>query len=417
MSTRRGVLIGLGATLAAPMALRGQELARIVVVGGGFGGATAARWLRRHGLDVTLIEPVARFFTCPFSNLYLGGLRDWDSLGHGYDGLRRAGVKVIHARALDVTDGQVVLDNGDRLGWDRLVLSPGIDMRWDALPGYDRAASASVPHAWQAGAQTRLLWQQLRAMPDGGLFVMTIPEGAYRCPPGPYERAGMVAHYFASEKPRSKMLLLDSKDKFPKQGLFQQGWAALYGDMIEWVGLSDDGQVVQVDAAMKEVTTAFGTHHRADVLNVIPPQKAGAIADAAGVSDASGWVPVHGGTFAAQQVPGIYVLGDAAQASPMPKSGFCANAQGKLVAAAIAADLAGTAPPQASFANTCYSMVGPDYAISVAGVYASDGARIVEIADAGGVSPLDADARFRAAEARFAAGWYASITAEIWGDA
>lgn len=419
--TRRLVLAGMGAALAAP-ALRAQGARhRILVVGGGFGGATAARYLLKRDpmLEVTLVEPLQTYVTCPFSNLYLGGLRDWASLSHGFDDLRRLGVRVVHDRvqAIDAGQRQAVLSDGTRIGWDRLILSPGIDIRWSALEGYDETAAELAPHAWKAGPQTQLLQRQLAEMPDGGTFVMVIPEGAYRCPPGPYERASMVAHYFKTHKPASKILLLDGKDKFSKQGLFQQGWAALYGPMIEWVGLSGDGQVVRVDAARKEVETAFGTIHRADVLNVIPPQQAGQIAAQAGVTDASGWAPVKGGSFASALVEGVHVLGDATIASPMPKSGFAANTQAKVAVAAILAELAGQPLPQASYANTCYSLIGPVYGISVAGVYRAEGDAIVEIPDSGGVSPMDAPAAFREAEARYGEGWYASICRDIWGTA
>ncbi|MFT3688797.1 NAD(P)/FAD-dependent oxidoreductase [Paenirhodobacter sp.] len=421
MTTRRQVLAGLGA-LALPSVARAQGAAHVVVVGGGFGGATAARYLRRLSPEVriTLIDPTRRFFTCPFSNLYLGGLRDWDSLGHGYDGLRAAGIAVLHTTAQDIDTAQrrVTLADGGALDYDRLILSPGIDIRWNALAGYDRAAGEIALHAWKAGPQTQALRAQLLAMEDGGTFVMSITDGAYRCPPGPYERASMVAHYFKTHKPKSKILLLDSKDSFSKQALFRQGWTALYGDMIEWVGQSDDGQVARVDAAAREVETTFGTIHRADVLNVVPPQQAGRIAERAGVTDATGWVPVRGRTFESARVPGVYVVGDATIAAPMPKSGFCANVQAKVAAAAIAVDLAGGSiadPPPAQFLNTCYSLVGQDWGISVAGVYRTEGDAIVEVA--GGVSPLDADAAFRRAEADYGAGWYASITADIWGTA
>lgn len=424
MATRRHVLGAIGAgvgALALPAIARAQTAAHVVVIGGGFGGATAARYLRRLAPDlrVTLVEPQDRFATCPFSNLYLGGLRDWDSIVHGYDGLRAERIDVVHARADDVKVAArtVALSDGTRLGWDRLVLSPGIDFRWGRLAGYDEAAAERAPHAWKAGPQTRLLRAQLEAMEDGGTFVMVVPEGAFRCPPGPYERASMVAHYFKTHKPRSKIIILDSQDKFSKQALFQQGWQALYGDMIEWVSQTDDGLVVEVDAAALEAITAFGTRHRADVLNVIPPQQAGLIAERAGVTDETGWVPVRGETFEALAAPGIHVLGDATIAAPMPKSGFCANAQAKVAAAAITAGLAGREPPPASFANTCYSLIGPGWGISVAGVYRAENGKVVEVEGAGGVSPLEAGAAFRRAEADYGAGWYASICADIWGAA
>ena len=423
-TTRRDMLLAIGAAtgaLALPGIVRGQGVAHVVVVGGGFGGATAARYLRRRNPDlrITLVEPQERFATCPFSNLYLGGLRDWDSITHGYDGLRAAGIEVVHARAEDVDTAArtLTLDDGARLDWDRLVLSPGIDFRWGELPGYDEAAVELAPHAWKAGPQTRLLRNQLEAMEDGGTFAMVVPQGAFRCPPGPYERASMVAHYLKTHKPRSKILILDSQDKFSKQPLFQQGWQALYGDMIEWIGQSDDGMVVEVDAAAREAVTAFGTRHKADVLNVIPPQKAGLIAERAGVTDDTGWVPVVADRFESARVPGVFVLGDATIAAPMPKSGFAANTQAKVAAAAITADLTGREVPPASFANTCYSLIGPGYGISVAGVYRAEDGKVVEIEGSGGVSPLEAGPEFRQAEADYGAGWYAAICADIWGAA
>jgi len=415
---RRQLLLG-AASLASPAIVRAQGAsARVVVVGGGFGGATVARYLRAWApqAQVTLVEPAAHFVTCPFSNHYLAGLRSWGSISHGYDGLRAAGVRVVHALAEDVDSQRrcVRLHTGQDLYWDRLVLSPGVDMRWGALEGYGQAAAELAPHAWKAGAQTLLLRRQLQAMPDGGVFVMVIPDNPFRCPPGPYERASLVAHYLRRHKPRSKLLLLDAKNNFSKKELFLQGWKALYGGMLEWISLAHDGQVVRVDAHRREVETAFGALHRADVLNVIPPQKAGLIAERAGVLDANGWAPVRADNFASRQVDGIHVLGDAALAGPIPKSGFAANNQGKVVAAALAAELAGQAAPTAWYANTCYSLLAPGYGISVAGVYRALDGRLAELPHSVGVSPLDAPAAHRAAEARHGAAWYAAISADIW---
>ena len=418
---RRQVLLGAAASLAAPAIVRAQGAsARVVVVGGGFGGATVARYLRRWApqVQVTLVEPATRFVTCPFSNHYLAGLRSWDSISHGWDGLRAAGVQLVAARADDVNTQQhtLRLETGDILRWDRLVLSPGVDMRWGALEGYDEAAAELAPHAWKAGAQTQLLRRQLEAMPDGGVFVMVIPDNPFRCPPGPYERASLVAHYLQTHKPRSKVLLLDAKNNFSKKELFLQGWKDLYGSRVEWVSLAQDGQVVRVDARALEVETAFGAVHKADVLNVIPPQKAGLIAERAGVTNASGWAPMRGDDFAALQVQDIHVLGDAALAGPMPKSGFAANNQGKVVAAALAAHFSGNNAPTAWFANTCYSLMAPGYGISVAGVYRAENGRIVDLPHSVGVSRLDAPPAYRAAEAHAGADWYAAISADIWGE-
>ncbi len=425
--SRRQLIKGLGAASllplaasAAPFAIGGQSAGQVIVVGGGFGGATAAKYLKRANpaIEVILVEPAETFYTCPFSNLFLGGLRDMRSIAHGYDELTdRYGVRVIHATAEDIDSAarKVTLSTGRVLEYDRLVLSPGIDIRWNALEGYDEAAAEKAPHAWKAGAQTELLRRQLEEMEDGGTFVMVAPANPFRCPPGPYERASLIAHYFSEYKPKSKVLILDAKDNFSKQGLFMEGWERLYGDHIEWVGLSDDGRVTRVDADTLEVETEFGTVHRADVLNVIPPQKAGWIAERAGVVDASGWVPVKAETFESQQVEHIYVVGDATVAAPMPKSGFCANAQAKVVAAAIAASLESRSAPQAYWTNTCYSLVGPDYGISVAGVYRVQEGVIAEVEGAGGVSPADAPSATRALEAEYAVGWYNAICQDTWG--
>lgn len=426
--SRRNLVKGIGAvgavTAVSGCATIGRNRrvdGRVVVIGGGFGGATAAKYIKRANpyIDVTLIEPAQTFYTCPFSNLYLGGIRQFNEIGHGYDELRNDyGVTVIHTMAEDVDPvaHTVQLANGQSLDYDRLVMSPGIDMRWNAIEGYDEAAAELAPHAWKAGSQTQILKRQLEMMPNGGLYIMVAPPNPYRCPPGPYERASMVAHYFSQRKPRSKVLILDPKDAFSKQGLFTDGWDQYYGDTIEWVGLSNDGRVTRVDAARREVETEFGTRHQANVLNVIPPQKAGWIADRAGVTDASGWVPVKAATFESQLADDVFVVGDATVAAPMPKSGFCANSQAKVAAAAIAASLDSRDAPRPYFTNTCYSLVAPDYGISVAAIYNlnSDGL-IQAVEGAGGLSPREAPASLRVAEAQNAHSWYDAICQDTWG--
>lgn len=424
--SRRTLLKGLGAASLLPLVsacsstgLSSSSAGRVVVVGGGFGGATAAKYIKRFNpsIDVTLVEVNRKFYTCPFSNLVLAGERSLDAIAHDYTELKEVyGVRVIHARAEDVDPvaHTVRLSTGNTLAYDRLVLSPGIDFRWNAIEGYDEAAAQLAPHAWKAGPQTTLLRQQLEAMEDGGTFVMTVPDNPFRCPPGPYERASLVAHYLSKHKPKSKVLILDAKDSFSKQGLFAQGWRELYGDRIEWVSLSNDGKVTRVDAERLEVETEFGTRHKADVLNVIPPQKAGIIAERAGVTNAGGWVPVKPQTFESELVEDIYVIGDASIAAPMPKSGFSANAQGKVVAAAIVASLAGFDPVNPVWSNTCYSLLSPDYGITVADVYRLENNQLVA-APGGGVSPIEASADFRKAEADYAHGWYEAIAQDTWG--
>lgn len=412
-----GKATAAGAALMLAPAYASGAAGKVVVIGGGFGGATAAKYIKRRNpaIDVTLIEPAKTYYTCPFTNLYFGGLRTFEQQGHSFDELRSMGVRVIHdfASGVDAGGKKVSLAGGDTLPYDKLLLSPGIDFRWNALEGYDEAAAELAPHAWKAGDQSVLLKKQLDAMRDGGTFVMAAPANPFRCPPGPYERVSMVAHYLKHNKPKSKILILDSKDAFSKQGLFQAGWSRFYGDLIEWVPMSKDGKVVRVDAANLSVETEFGEIHKGDVLNVIPPQKAGAIAEIAGVTNESGWVPVKHETFESELVPDVYVVGDATVASPMPKSGFSANAQAKVAAAAIVNALAGKPPAQASFSNTCYSLIAPDYGISVAHTYLLKDGKIAEAS--GGVSPADADDTFRKLEAEYGVSWYQAIALDSWG--
>jgi sulfide dehydrogenase [flavocytochrome c] flavoprotein subunit len=271
-----------------------------------------------------------------------------------------------------------------------------------------------LPHAWQAGAQTELLRRQLEAMEDGGTVVMTVPANPYRCPPGPYERASLIAHYLKTRKPRSKLLVLDAKDAFSKQRLFEAAWAALYPGLLEYVPLSGGGRVTGVDVAAREVVTEFGNHAGA-VVNVIPPQRAGALAQIAGAADRSGWCPVDPASFESRLLPNIHVIGDACIAGAMPKSAFAANAQARVCADAIARLLRGATVPEPRLLNTCYSLVAPGYGISVAGVYRPAEGVLADIPGAGGTSPLDAPASFREAEASYAEDWFETITADAFG--
>ncbi len=401
------------------IAQAGKSSGRVVIVGGGFGGASCAKYLSRiaPGVEVTLVERNTKFITCPFSNAVLGGLYDIDFITQGYDALRNVhGVNVVHdnATAIDPSAKKVVLAGGTALEYDHLVVSPGIDFQWGAIEGYDEAASEIIPHAWKAGPQTLLLRRQLEQMRDGGVVIIAPPKNPFRCPPGPYERASMIAHYLKQAKPKSKILIYDAKNKFSKQPLFEQGWQELYPGMIEWIKESDGGDIERVDAKAMTVYPTFGDPQKADVINLIPPQKAGAIANAAGLSNDDGWCMVNQRTFESSVHKNIHVIGDAAIANPMPKSGFAASSQGKVCAMAIAASLSGQKMPDPSYVNTCYSLVGPRYGISVAAVYRLGEEGIVSVKGAGGTSPADAPDAFRQDEARYALGWYESITSDIW---
>lgn len=413
-TTRRAVI---GGVLAMPLVARAAASARVVVIGGGFGGASAARALLAGDptLSVTLVEANATYTSCPFSNEVIAGLRPIAAQQFGMEGLSRAGITVVQGMAVgvDAVARRVTLGDGAVLGYDRLVLSPGVDLNHAALPGYSEAAAEVLPHAWKAGAQTLLLKAQLEAMDDGGVVVISVPANPYRCPPGPYERASLIALYLRTAKPRAKLIILDAKDVFSKQKLFQQAWRRLYPN-LEWVSQSDGGTVVSVDATARVFRTDFG-ETKADVGNVIPPQRAGRIAQAAGVADKSGWCPVDPNSFESRLVPGIHVIGDAAIAGAMPKSAFAANAQAKVCAQAILRALRGEAPSEARLLNTCYSLAAPGYGFSVAGVYRPVGGQLVEIEGAGGPSPLDASPEVLAREAAYGEAWYGAITHEAFG--
>jgi sulfide dehydrogenase [flavocytochrome c] flavoprotein subunit len=417
--TRRNVVRGIAATAASltlPSPLFAQSAARVVVVGGGFGGAGCARALRRIDpkLNVTLIEPNRTFTACPFSNEVIAGLRGLETQQFNYDRISAEGVTVIVLAAIriDPHAHTVGLADGSSIAYDRLVLAPGIDLRFDALPGYDEAAALKMPHAWKAGEQTILLRRQLEAMDDGGLVALAAPAGPSRCPPAPYERASLIAYYLKTAKPRAKVLILDAKDAFPQQRLFENAWKELYPGMIERVSLSQGGRVVSVDPATRTIVTDFG-NYAADVANVIPPQKAGRIAEIAGAADHTGWCPIDPVTFASKLVPDVHVIGDASIAGGIPKSASAANAEAKASAAAIVSLLAGNPPPVPRLVGACYNTVAPGYAFSLTGIYSPRDGMFAEIE--GQTSPVDAPPEIRKREAETAQSWYRSITAETFG--
>jgi sulfide dehydrogenase [flavocytochrome c] flavoprotein chain len=419
LSARRRTLLKLTAAAAlAPAVVRAQGAAKVVVVGGGFGGAVCARTLKTMApaLGVTLVEPNKTYTACPFSNEVIAGLRDIKQQEFSYEAIARSGVAVapLIAVAVDANTKTVTLGDGTKLFYDRLVVAPGIDLDWKALPGYDEAAAEKMPHAWKAGAQTALLRRQLEAMEDGGVVVISVPAAPYRCPPAPYERASQIAWYLKAKKPRSKVLLLDSKDSFSQQRLFQAAWTKLYPDMIEWMPLSQGGNVTSVDPSTRTFNTDFDKH-KADVANVVPPQKAAAVAQAAGVADRTGWCPVSSVAFESTLQPEIHVLGDAALMGAMPKAAFSANAQGKVCAAAIVDLLAGRTPAEPRLVSACFNLAAPDYGFSIVGVYRPEKGQLLEVPGAGGTSPIDGDSALRAQEARYAEAGFRVLTAETFG--
>jgi sulfide dehydrogenase [flavocytochrome c] flavoprotein subunit len=419
LPTRRDVARGLAASSAAlafPCPSFAQAAARVVVIGGGFGGASCARALKKFPkLDVTLVEPKTFYFACPFSNEAIAGLRDFEAQQFTYDTIAAEGVTVAGQTAVKVDAGArtVGLADGTSLGYDRLVLSPGIELRFDALPGYDQAAATKMPHAWIGGEQTLLLRRQLEAMDDGGTVVLAVPAAPLRCPPAPYERASLIAHYLKTKKPRSKVIILDAKDGFSQQRLFEQAWKELYPDMIERVALSQGGRVTSVDPATNTIITDFG-NYTADVANVIPPQKAGRIAEISGAADNTGWCPIDPVTFESRLVPNVHVIGDACIAGAIPKSASAANAQAKACAAAVVSLLAGKAPEPPRLTGACFNTVAPGYAFSLSGVYSPKDGLFNEV-QGGSTSPLDAPREVRTQEAETALQWFTTITANTFG--
>ena len=393
---------------------------RVVVVGGGAGGATAARYLRMNdpSISVTLIEANPNYHTCFMSNEVLGGDRKIESIRFNYAGLKKRGVNVVQdtVTAIDAAARKVMTASGKTFEYDRAIVSPGIDFKYEAIQGYSAEAAETIPHAWKAGPQTTLLRKQLEGMKDGGLFVLVAPPDPFRCPPGPYERASQVAHYFKRHKPKSKILILDAKDAFSKQGLFTAGWAKLYPGMIEWVAGSKGGTVSGIDVKGMTVDAALDKH-KGDVINLIPAQKAGKIASDAGLTNDKGWCPVNVQTFESSIHKGIHVIGDAAIATEMPKSGYAANSQAKVAAQAVIDLLNGREPGTPSYINTCYSILGKDYAVSVAAVYTLNKAenKIVGVKGAGGLTPKDASPADLKREVSYAHSWFNNITQDMFG--
>lgn len=420
MTINRRTFIGTvaaAATLAAPMVRAQGGKPRVIVVGGGAGGATAARYIAKDSngeIDVTLIEPTRAYYTCFFSNLYLGGFREMDSLGHSYGGLAGDyGVNVLHdwATGVDRDARTVTTAGGHTLPYDRLILSPGIDFVDGAVPGWDASAQNAMPHAYKAGSQTELLRAQIMAMPEGGTYAMVAPPNPYRCPPGPYERVSMVAHLLKQINPTAKILIADPKEAFSKQALFQEGWSRHYSGMIDRIGPDFGGGNVEVDPAAMTLSID-GVVENVDVCNVIPAMKAGRIADIAGITEGN-WAPVNAADLSSKMDENIHVLGDSAAQGDMPKSGFSANSQAKVCAMAVRGALTGSNVFPARFSNTCWSLIDTNDGVKVGATYEATDEKIAKVD--GFVSQTGEDAALRQATYEESIGWYEGITSDMFG--
>ncbi len=413
-------LTSVAGAIGLPMISRSAgSTAQIVVVGGGYGGATAAKYLKRYvpNSDVVLIEKNTDYYSCVFSNEVLSGESSMESIKFTYEGLAKRTINVVHALAteIDPNKKQVKTSMGKAFNYDYCVLSPGVSFNWGVIEGYDEAAAEKMPHAWKAGPQTVLLRKQLESMKDGGVVMIVAPPNPYRCPAGPYERAAQIAHYLKYHKPRGKVIIMDSKHTFTKQTLFMDGYKKHYGDMIEWRSPVDGGKVIGVDVDAGTLITDSDEYKPA-VANVIPPQRAGELALKVDLADDSGWCPVDQRTFESKKYDDIFVIGDAADAGEMGKSGYGASSHAKICAAAIAARITGIEQPEPSYLNTCYSLITPEHAISVAMVYKlNDKGTIVGVEGAGGTSPRYAPEWVREREANYARGWFKNMTSDAFG--
>ena len=420
--TRRnfGLLAAAGtASLAMPYYARAQGKPRAVVIGGGAGGATAARYMAKDAgedLDVTLIEANPQYTTCFFSNLYLGGYRSFESLTHGYDTLAsNYGITVVNGMAdtIDRDAGTVVMADGSTVPYDRLIVAPGIDLIYDSVPGYSQEAAEIMPHSWKAGPQTQLLKARLDAVENSQQIVMVAPPNPYRCPPGPYERVSMMAHLLKEKGfTDAKIIVIDPKDKFSKQALFEEGWARHYPGMVEWYGPDVHGGIKGVNPQTGEVETDLDTF-KGVLVNVIPAQQAGVIAARAGLTDDSGFCPIDAKSMRSTADENIFVIGDASIAGDMPKSAFSANSQAKVAAMAVRGDLTGSKVFPAKYSNTCWSLIETNDGVKVGAQYAPADEKIASTSSF--ISQTGEDAALRQATYEESVGWYKGITADIFG--
>ncbi|NJL50296.1 MAG: FAD-dependent oxidoreductase [Blastochloris sp.] len=408
-----GALAAAG-LLAMPGVLRAQAKPRLVVIGGGPAGATVAKYVAKDSqgaIDVTMIEPLDKFTTCFHSNLFIGGFKTWESLQHPYK-LETYGVKHVRqmAAAIDRDKKEVRLADGSTLGYDRLVVAPGIDVKFDSVPGWSQEAAEIMPHAWKPGPQMLLLKKQIDALEDGATIVMIAPPNPYRCPPGPYERVSCMAHTLkAKGHTKSRIVIIDPKDKFSKMALFLDGWQKHYPGMVEWMDPKMHGGLKEVDPSAMTVTTDLETI-KANLVNVVPAQGAGRIARDAGLVNETGYCPIDAANMKSKADPDIFVLGDAAIAGAMPKSAFAANSHAKVVAMMVRSELAGSRAFPARYNNTCWSMIETNDTVKIGGRYEAKDGAIAEIE--GFVSKLGESEEVRRQTSEENLGWYSGIVAD-----
>jgi len=414
---------GSASILSIPQARAGVSTkARVAVVGGGFGGAAAAKYIKMMdpAIEVTLIEPNRVYTACPLSNEVISGHRTLESLQTNYSGLQRRGVHVLNdsVAKVDAVKKMLTLKTGATLPYDALVMAPGIEFKWGSVEGYSEAVANDIPHAYKAGPQTLLLQKQVMSMKDGDVCIIAPPPKPFRCPPGPYERAAQIAHYLKHHgKGKSKVLILDPNDSFSKKGLFEQAWQTLYPGMITWVPGKDDGKVVRIDPKTRDCFTTFGEHKGASVVNIIPAHTAGRIAIDTGLTNAGGWCEVKPSTMESTVYADIYPVGDACIAGElpvydMPKSAHMAVTQAKVAAGAIVAKINGLPAPVPFYVNTCYSLAAPNYGFSVVHVFKVEDNKFIYVKAAGGTSPLKTPDITRRMEAEYATGWFNNIMAD-----
>jgi NADPH-dependent 2,4-dienoyl-CoA reductase/sulfur reductase-like enzyme len=409
-----GELAGAGVRASSA---RAAGRVRVVVIGGGFAGAACALYLRAldSALEIELVDPDRAYVTCPMSNGALVGLRTLDTLTVSRSGLERHGVRVIRDRAvaIDADRRKVRLGSGPTMRYDRLVFAAGIRFLWGRPQGYTEAVAAALPHAWQAGPQTLLLAAQIAGVRTGGVVAISVPAGPMRCPPGPFERASLIAGYLKRRNPRAKVMILDANNHFPKQDVFTDAWQDLYPGMIDWIPVTDGGAIERVDPSTKTLYTSQGAV-RADVINIIPPQAPAQLAVEAGLASDHGWCPIDPDGFLSALLPNVHVIGDACISDPMPKAASSANAQAKRCARAIALALRGRETRAEPLESVCYSLLAADRALSIHARFEIAGAALKTVAATPSEPQSPAPS---AAEAQNAARWYAGIVADSFGEA